>query len=288
MKTAGIILMVLLHGISLAADKNDGRHVTFTNPEKGVAWKGWAWVPVTLKEDERKLLEKRSDPPMAALDYYLLLPGKYFGKIKNSVDRRITYIDREFLSDQFLHAEYAIPSVDAGDFEVTIRVFESDGEPLIAIRHRGGNKLLHKVEDERGVKAGEIIWITLGRPDFWRYRNGKWISVDAKILPGITKEFVIDKYRNHFKDHLKNPTQKKTIALGYDLPRTGGIVRVTRITKFGSKRPKKVWAEFTFDGVQFAPTADSEKGDADQPAAVPESMPGGNPNPEPESKARPQ
>lgn len=254
MKTACIAMIMLLHGVAYAHEGRDGRHVTFAVPEKG-----WAWLPVTLDEEEGELLAKRSDPPRTAMDYYLLLPGKYFRNVENSVERRVAFIDRDSLSDQYLHAEYTIPRTDAGAFRVSIRLFEKDGEPLIAIRHRGGNQLLHKVKDERKVNPGELIWISLGRPDFWQYRKGKWIPVDSTILPGITKAFVIDRYRTHHKGHLQHPTQKKWISLGYDLPQTGQLVQVTGRENFMSPLERYVWAEFTFDGARFVPTTNSEQ-----------------------------
>jgi hypothetical protein len=249
------MLLLLLHGAAFAHDVHDGRHVTFADPTKA-----YSWLPVTLDEAERELLAKRSDPPKTAMDYYLLLPKKYFRNIENSLERRVAFVDQDSLSDQYLHASYTIPSTDMGAFRVTIRIFGKDGQPLIAIRHRGGDQVLHKVKDERKVNPGELISISLGRPDFWRYRKGKWIPVDSTILPGITKEFVIDRYRNHYKGHLKDPTQTKSIWLWYDLPQTGRLVQVTGRENFMSPQKRYVWAEFTFDGARFVPTTNSESG----------------------------
>ena len=270
MKSACVILSVFLHGSALANEGDYGRHVT-----PGDSGEGWEWLPVKLDEAERRLLAKRSNPPKTAMDYYLLLPEKYFRNIENSLERRVAFIVQESLSDQYLHAGYTIPSTDAGAFWVTIRIFEMGREPLIAIRHRGGNQLLYKIKDERSWKPGELIWISLGRPDFLRYREGKWIPVDAEVLPGITKDFVLDRYRNHYRGHRNYPTQKKWISLGYALPQTGGVVQVTGRENFMSPLEKYIWAQFTFDGDRFLPATNSEQGDAGQPAAAPESKPGG-------------
>ena len=245
---AGVCLL-LLQDASLADEERAERHVSFSD-----AGKGYVWNPVTLNEGERELYSKRSIKPKTALDYYLLLPKKYFRNVENSLERRVTFIDRRSLSDQYLHAAYTIPSIDAGAFRVTIRIFEKGEEPLIAVRHRGGNQLLYKIEDERrDWKPGELIWISLGRPDFLRYREGKWIQVGERILPGISKDYVLNKYRNHFKAHLKHPTQKKWISLGYSLPQSGGLIQVTGRENFMTPLEKHVWAEFIFDGDQFVP-----------------------------------
>ena len=279
MKSAWIVLAILLHPAVFADEFDYGRHVTLSGPGEG-----WVWLPVKLDQAERELLAERSDPPKTAMDYYLLLPGKYFRNIENSIERRVAFVDQESLSDQYLHAGYTIPSTDAGAFWVTIRVFEMGDEPLIAIRHRGGNQLLHKIKDEKDWKPGELIWISLGRPDFLRYRKGKWIPVDKKILPGLTKDFVLDRYRNHYKAHLNYPTQKKWISLGYVLPQTGGIVQVTGRENFMSPQKKYTWAEFTFDGDRFAPTTNSEEGGADQAGTAAESEPEGNKQSKPGSE----
>lgn len=258
MKILIATLILLSHWSGLAAEES--RHVKFLDPQENGLSCGsdWTWLPVTLDAAERRLLAKRSDPPKTAMDYYLLLSGKYFRNIENSLERRVAFIDRKSLSDQYLHAEYTIPSVDAGAFWVTIRLFQMDDETLIAIRHRGGNQVLYKSKDERKVKAGELIWIHLGRPEFWRFRKGEWILGDDSILPGITKEYVIDRYRNHYKAHLNHPTQKKYIALGYQLPPKGGTLQVTGRENFMSPQKKYVWAEFKFDKECFLPTTISE------------------------------
>lgn len=264
MKSILVILSFGFLGSAFSDEVDYGRHVTLRNPGEG-----WEWLPVKLDEAERRLLAARSSPPKTAMDYYLLLPEKYFRNIENSLERRVTFIDQESLSDQYLRAGYTIPSTDAGAFWVTIRLFEKGGEPLIAIRHRGGNQLLHKIKDERTWEPGELIWISLGRPDFLRYREGKWIPVGAKILPPITKDFVLDRYRNHYKGHLKHPTQKKWISLGYALPQTGETVQVTGRENFMNPLEKYIWAEFTFDGDRFVKTTDREPGGADQSATAP-------------------
>ncbi len=233
------------------------RHVKLLSPVEEAS--DYEWRPVKLTEAESKLLKQRSSPPRSALDFYLLLSRSYFENVDDSLERRIAFIDRETLTPTYLHAEFTIPVVDAGAFSISIRIFEKGEEPLIAICHRSGRESLYEIENERKAKPGELIRITVGRPEFWRYRKEKWIPEKATILPSITKEFVLDRYRKKYKGHLNYPTQKKYIWLNYDLPPSGELIQVTGKENFMSPDKKYVWAEFTFDGDRFAPTPNSEE-----------------------------
>jgi hypothetical protein len=132
MKTVFAFLTICLMG---AASAND-RHVRFDVGSTPT------WLPVTLTAEERVLLEKRSDPPRTALDYYLLLPGMYFKNVADGLERRITFVDQGTLSDQYIHAEYTIPSTDAGFFSITIRLFGDEDKPIVRICHRSGDRWL--------------------------------------------------------------------------------------------------------------------------------------------------
>jgi hypothetical protein len=256
MKTTLIIAMALLQGIAWA----DERHVSFDNPgHEGSAWK---WLSVTLTADERTLLAKRSDPPKTALDYYLLLSGRYFTNIAHETERRITFIDRRTLTDKYLHAKYSIPSTDAGAFEITIRLFGSGDNLLVAISHRGGNKLLFAAKENGPL---EPSWISLNTPEFWRYRGGPFsrggslVRAPDVILPEPSVDQILDRYRNHYKAHLNYSTQKKSISLAYELPQEGNRVEVTGRENFMSPSERYVWAAYTFNGAEFAPSTNSEQ-----------------------------
>lgn len=259
------LLLVLLQAASVSAD----RHVSFDNPGRG-----WKWLPVTLTDAERELLAKRSDPPETALDYYLLLSGSYFRRnIAHETERRITFIDRETLSDNYLHADYTIPSVDAGAFSITIRLFGDEENPLIAISHRYSKKRLFSAKENNP----QGLWsIMLNKPEFWRYRGGAFseggalVRIPDSVVPELSAESILDRYRNHYKAHLNHPTQKKSIFLVYELPQEGNIVQVTGGENFMRSRKEAVWAEFVYDGERFVPSTPSEQGGADQPATAPE------------------
>jgi hypothetical protein len=156
------------------------------------------------------------------------------------------------LSDGYLHAAYTIPRTDAGAFEITIRLYEKDKEPLIAIQHLGGSEAIYQSSSNSG---GKLMAITVNRPEFWRYRDGAWLRVEDAILPGITVGDVLTRYRDHYKAHLYQPTQQKYIHLAYDLPREGTVVQVTGRENFMDPGKKEVWAEFNYDGDRFLPSA---------------------------------
>lgn len=251
MKMNFLLLVLLLHGTGFSAE----RHVSFDDP--GSEASGWRWLPVTLTDDESALLATRSDSPRTALDFYLLLSGSYFRNIRHETERRIAFIERETLSDRYLHAEYTIPSVDAGAFWVTIRLFGNEDNPLIAIGYRGGTKRLFAAK-ENGPQG---LWtITLNRPQFWNYRGdsfsegGALVRVPDSVLPEPSVERILDRYHNHYKAHLNYPTQKKSIYLYYDIPREGHRVQVTGRENFMKSGDRYVWADYTYNGEEFEPS----------------------------------
>ncbi len=281
MKTTLFILIALLQGMAWSEE----RQVTFDNP--GHETSSWKWLPVTLTDDEEALLAKRSDPPKVALDYYLLLSGRYFTNIAHETERRITFINRATLSDKYLNAEYTIPSCDAGAFSVTIRIFGNEDNPLVAVSHQAGTQRLF-VAKENGPLG---LWsISMNRPEFWQYRGGAFaeggslMRIPDSILPELSVDRILDRYRNHYKAHLNQPTQKKSIWLTYELPQKGNTVKVTGRENFMDPGERYVWAEYAYNGDRFIPATNSEQDGAGQPATASESKLDGSHNPQPESK----
>ncbi|MBK1827886.1 hypothetical protein [Haloferula rosea] len=274
------LFFLLASCILLAGDAS--RQLRFTNQDSEVS--DWVWLPVTLDESERAILETRSDPPRTALDFYLLLASHYFGRIEDSVERRITFIQRESLTDQFLHAHFTIPQVDAGAFFVTIRVFHGGKEPLIMIGSRGARTIFRSTER----KQARLDYISVGYPQLWRFREGSWIREGDEILPQIKADAVIDRYRNHYKAHLKYPTQKKRISLGYTIPPEGSVIQVTGRENFMDFRETYVWQEYRFDGTRFVSTTHEERDGAGQSARPPVPKPDGSETRQPDSKEPPR
>ena len=263
-----ISMLTISQPVIASAIGRDGRHVSFDGPGSRIKW-----LPVTLTAEERAIFEKRSDSPKTALDYYLLLQGEYFQRIPDDVARRITFIDRTTLSDHYLHAEYTIPRTDAGSFSITIRLFGGEEDPLIAISHQGGEKtIFHATANGPGLRV-----ISLNMPQFWRYRggvsgeSGALVRVPDSILPELTADRVLSRYRDHYKAHLNYPTQQKTIGLEYELTGAGDLIQVTGRENFMDPAEKYVWAEFTLNGDRFVPSTSSEQDGGGQPATRSES-----------------
>lgn len=250
MKTTLLVLIALLPGAAWSEE----RQVSFDNPGHGAS--SWKWLPITLTGDEEALLAKRSDPPKTALDHYLLLSGSYFTRIPHETERRITFIDLESLSNKYLHAEYTIPATDAGAFWITIRVFGSEDDPLVAISWRKGTRRLYAAK-ENGPQG---LWtISMNRPEFWQYRGaafadgGSLVRVSDSILPDLSVDHILDRYRNHYRAHLNRPTQKKSIRLTYELPPQGNVVQVTGRENFMDPGERYVWAAYAYNGDRFVP-----------------------------------
>ncbi len=250
-----ISMLTISQPVIASAIGRDGRHGSFDGPGSRITW-----LPVTLTAEERAIFEKRSDPPKTALDYYLLLQGEYFQRIPDEVARRITFIDRTTLSDHYLHAEYTIPRTDAGSFSITIRLFGGDVNPLIAISHGGDRTIFLATANGPGLRV-----ISLNMPQFWRYRggvsgeSGALVRLSDSILPEMTADGVLSRYRDHYKAHLNHPTQQKTIVLSYELPRTGNLIQVTGRENFMDPAERYIWAEFTLNGDRFVPSTNSEQ-----------------------------
>jgi hypothetical protein len=128
-------------------------------------------------------------------------------------------------------------------------VFDAADGPLVAILSSTyPREMLLKNED---APRGELQSIHVNRPKFWRFRDGKWLAADDKILPGIDKDFVIDRYRNHHKAHLNHPNQQKNIGLEYELPPTGLVLPVKGRENFMDPSETYIWKTFRFDGKRF-------------------------------------
>ena len=248
-------VVILPFILTLTAVCDDGaRHVKLLEPENEAS--DYEWLPISLGEAEVNLLEQRSSPPSSALDFYLLLSRSYFGRVEDSLERRISFIDRETLTLQYLHAEFTIPRVDAGAFFVTIRIFEGEGSPLIAVRHRDDYQLIYKRSSE---STDNLSHIRVGFPELWRFKDGAWVLADHEILPRVQTESVITRYKAQYRAHLEHPSQTKSISLDYELPIEGNLIDVTGRENFMTPRREHIWTTFEFDGRRFVEQPRSEQ-----------------------------
>ena len=166
--------------------------------------------PLKLEAADKRLLASRSSNPRKASDYYFALPSSYFSIMENSPERRATFVQKDSMTDSYLHAERWF-ECDGGGFDVTIRVFDAPDGPLVGISSSTYESTILYSDSDPG--PGELESITVHRPQFWRHKDGKWVRVSDSVLPMITRDFVIDRYRNHYKAHLKTADQRKFIWL---------------------------------------------------------------------------
>ncbi|MGB0154547.1 MAG: hypothetical protein ACPGFB_11000 [Verrucomicrobiales bacterium] len=250
-----VVIFALLLPLSVFCD--DGcRHVRIL--EQGNEASNYEWLPVSLTGPEIDLLNQRANPPSSALDFYLLLSRSYFGRVEDSLERRVSFIQKETLSPQFLHAEFTIPRVDAGAFFVTIRVFEGEDSPLVAIRHHDDYRLIYK----RSIEGSDrLSYISVGFPEFWRFTGGAWIRANHDVLPRIETQSVLARYEGIYGAHLEHPNQTKWISLDYDLPAEGTFIKVVGRENYMSPQRQYIWARYEFDGRRFLePVSSGEAG----------------------------
>lgn len=204
--------------------------------------------PLELDADDLKLLRERSGQPKTAADFYFLLPGAYFSILEHTPERRATYIDKTTLSANYLHAKHWF-ECDGGGFELTIRLFKGETGPLVAIASSKYENVV--LQSKAASKPGDLTDIDLSMPRFWRWSDGAWISIPQDILPRLDRDFIIDRYKNHYHGHLNEPSQGKTIWLDYELPKTGEVIQVTGRENFMDPFLRYVWAAYRFNGSRF-------------------------------------
>lgn len=205
--------------------------------------------PLVLAEAHRQLLAKRSDPPRTAADYYLALPDHFFGNVEDTTpERRVSFIEIESLRDQWLKAGHFF-ECDGGGFEVVLRVFETEQGALIAIDE--WKRRWDEIHHDKDAPAGEMQCISLGAPRFWRLVEGTWVEAKHVMLPAIDKDWVMERYRNHFKEQSNTPYESTHIWLNYQLPGTGDEIRLTGRGNFMDPDGDPVWQRLRFDGHGF-------------------------------------
>lgn len=221
-----------------------GGCATIKNPEGEGCAESHDLPPVRLTAQQKEMLAKPHAPPSTALDYYLLLPKRYFSFLPEDEKRRMSFVNMNTLEKDYLTASHWF-ECDGGGFSVTIRVFRSAQGDLVAINasEDAPQILLQK----SGAKLG-LISVTLKKPTFWRY-DGGWKAMGQDRLPSLTLEEIVDRYQNKYRAHLAHPDQKKFIYLEYILPECGETIEVVGRENFMGA--EQTWATFTRDGEKF-------------------------------------
>jgi hypothetical protein len=172
-----------------------------------------------LTSDHKRLLTSVSSDPRTALDYYMLLPRSYFGIMPDSRERRVSYITRSTLSDEYLDAWGHIECT--GGFHVTLKLYRTPSRTFIVIE---------PYNEE--IIFGDGNWeISIVRPSLWAYAEGEWTRQPDESIPKISPRHVLTKYHRNWDDAQRETDQKKFIEISYNLsPATNAIILMGRET----------------------------------------------------------
>jgi hypothetical protein len=200
--------------------------------------------PLNLNADEKALLESVSQQPHSALDYYMLLPKRYFSIMPSDAQRKISYVEHETMNKDYISARRWF-ECDGGGFEVAMRVFRRPSGDLIAIESSEDSVISLFMRD--GNQSG-LNSVALKKPTFWHYTD-KWNQVDSNILPSLGLDEILDRYKYKYKADQKDADQQKFIHLDYRLLPEGDIIPVIGRENFMDSAP--TWAEYQLTGSHF-------------------------------------
>lgn len=200
--------------------------------------------PLRLDANQKSLLASVSSQPQSALDYYMLLPKRYFSIMPSDAQRKISYVERETLNQDYISACRWL-ECDGGGFELTIRVFRRPGGDLIAVNSSEDQSLFLF---QRDLNQSGLNSVTLKKPTFWHYRNG-WNQVNGDLLPSLGLDRILRQYSDKYHADQKHADQTKFIYLEYQLPPQGNVIPVVGRENFMDSAP--TWAEYKFSGSSF-------------------------------------
>lgn len=144
--------------------------------------------------------------PRTVEDFYLLLPAKYVQPLAATKDRRklIKTLD---VANGYLYLSG----------ETAMNDWEGWAE-IALFKKTGGDYVV-------GVVDGECATMCYSGVEFLEYKNGKWTEITNRILPKISDEIVLKRYRELFPDSGEYDRENPPY-LNYALPRRGTTVVV--------------------------------------------------------------
>jgi len=179
--------------------------------------------PLNLTAEDRRLIATVSETPKTALDYYMRLPKSYFSIMPDSKERRVTYVERATLSDDYLHATRWF-ECDGGGFEVTLKLYHTPAGTFIAIKDTRVESIF---KGDKGTGGEPPVHIE--RPSLWRYPDGHWTREPDDAIPKIPAQFVLRKYHHDWDADRQYTAQQKFIEIDYKLsPSVEDIVLMGR------------------------------------------------------------
>ncbi len=202
--------------------------------------------PLTLTPAQEQLLASAPKSPRTALDYYMLLPKSYFSIMPDSRERRVSYIDLESLSNDYLHASRWF-ECDGGGFEVVLRLYKSSSGTIVGLL-TNESTTIYKGKPDEGAPS-----ITVRKPSFWKYTAGAWVPQSGTLLPDLGSSEILDRYYHHYKAHLIEPDQPKYIWLAYTPLPTTTDIHVTGRGNFMKPSKEYIWKRYSWTGKRFIP-----------------------------------
>ena len=144
--------------------------------------------------------------PRTIEDFYLLLPAKYIAPLAKIKDRRKLIKTLDVANGYlYLSGEGAM-----SDWEgwAEIALFKKTNGDYIV-----------------GVVDGSCATMCYSGVEFLEYKNGKWTEVTNRVLPDISEQMVLDKYKKLFPES-REYNRENPPYLNYELPRRGTTVIV--------------------------------------------------------------
>lgn len=150
--------------------------------------------------------QSKGKAPKTVVDFYLLLPAKYIQPLAKTKERRKLVQTLDVANGYlYLSGEKAMPEWE-GWAEVAL-FKKTNGEYVV------------------GVVDGSCATICYSGVEFLEYKNGKWSEVTKQVLPEITDQMTLNRYKKLFPDDAEYNEQNPPY-INYELPQKGTTVKV--------------------------------------------------------------
>lgn len=167
----------------------------------------------------------------------------------SDAEHRVWYIELRTLSNDYLSARYWF-DCDNGGFELSMRVFRTADGDIIAL----SSSLDKPVVLMNGqANPGELSYVGVKRIQLFRYVKDQWCEADDVVLPMISLENILNKWKLRWKAHLNRFDQTKDIYLSYEVPKTGDVVPVVGWEILMEPRGRHAWAHYRLTNGRFVP-----------------------------------
>ncbi len=144
--------------------------------------------------------------PRTVEDFYMLLPAKYIQPLGEMKDRKKLIKTRDVANGYlYLSGEKAIPGWE-GWAEIAL-FKKTNGEYVV------------------GVVDGSCATICYSGVEFLEYKNGKWSEITSRVLPEISDEMILSRYKKLFPDSTEY-SQGDPPYTNYELPQKGTTIKM--------------------------------------------------------------